>query len=1200
MANKKKKITTAIVAGVTAVALLLGGTFAWQSINQTALNEVDNVVNPGGRLHDDFNGSNKDVYVENFADENIFARIRLEEFFEITQAGGTVHSIAGARDENGNVAEYALHDFYSENATEAYWNWQTGGSTVFMPTFNKNKDSLVADVNGTYNGKDGVVTNDADDDRYSDYIEYYFGQKLSGDAIYDYDSNDADELGENLDDYESYPDNVTTVTEEHTAKNTLGATLISMDEWFDDYSAEPGPYWVYDTDGWVYWADAIEPGEATGLLLDGISLKDKMDDSWYYAINVIAQFVTADDVGKSDNTGFYDTTEGLPAPTPEAEALLKAIGVDMGEDEPGSGDEVFTPQAGTLEGINMKLRSDSEYIHVNEATNTLLVRPDVSWTKVYVDLIHPTLELELVDTTQAIFEWDEESGDWVSHDENIVDIKYYDDGLDLNLIEDAAGKYKLTADYSDDDGNTYEGSIEFVIEVYDGPLSDDEDREEPYITYTFVPEGEGNPNIYRKGNVVCLGDFLYIEVFDEEGSPISWDGISITDDDDNSYEYTTEGIETYWDGDEEYQITPQAKIEIPETTATGEICLNIKTPGDDSMVYFVYIQVIQAWEISLIDENGDEHYKGATIPEGEYSPSLNYSEYEDGYPEGKMTLTYYDEEGEQIGETLVYEEAPDVINVIKNHDGAVAEYFVLTHTVAEGSPLNYEGSFYVTEAEEDDEGGDLLFNDILLWNDLDEEENTVKGGEFILFGATVFSDGGDQIAYTDDVTFAVEEVTASGVSTMSVFETTRMDGNALFVAEDITNRGVTEIIVTATYTDQDGKEYKSETPCTLKVKEGESPLSVNLKIDGKEINYYDPINKVYQFFISLQSMKEETYSFNATLNDAPAEGVTWSIEEDDLGYYVGEDGGYVYAYAVEDLRFEWNDEISVKKGDKIARINTSTGEFEILADDCDRSIQFLIQATDEANGYENAVTLYINRVDANFHVYDADKEADTIDSYFATYTSGTESVINLGFSLLLHDKAADIDLKEITGFTLFEVGSDWSREVIDESLYSFEKNDDGSATLTIHSGVTAAKLEFEVFYNHGVKSPRTPDGLSDASLTITDSNAPTDDNEVDRLVIMNNDGEESCTYVTGSYTKIRLYATPYTASGNEVYSGSVTWYLEGNPKDVKLVQDGFSAEVWIFKADAGQITVKAIYSKPNSLSVHKDDSFIITAESNNA
>ena len=80
---KKKKLVTAVVAVATAAALTLGGTFAWQSISQTALNEASDVINPGGRLHDDFyiddNGNyNADIYVENFAEDEIFARVRLE------------------------------------------------------------------------------------------------------------------------------------------------------------------------------------------------------------------------------------------------------------------------------------------------------------------------------------------------------------------------------------------------------------------------------------------------------------------------------------------------------------------------------------------------------------------------------------------------------------------------------------------------------------------------------------------------------------------------------------------------------------------------------------------------------------------------------------------------------------------------------------------------------------------------------------------------------------------------------------------------------------------------------------------------------------------------------------------------------------------------------------------------------------------
>ena len=73
-----------------------------------------------------------------------------------------------------------------------------------------------------------------------------------------------------------------------------------------------GKYWVYDTDGWAYWAEAIQPGEATGLLLDGIEPVMEPAEKWYYAIDVVGQFASSGDWGSADaQTGFY--ADGLSA-----------------------------------------------------------------------------------------------------------------------------------------------------------------------------------------------------------------------------------------------------------------------------------------------------------------------------------------------------------------------------------------------------------------------------------------------------------------------------------------------------------------------------------------------------------------------------------------------------------------------------------------------------------------------------------------------------------------------------------------------------------------------------------------------------------------------------------------------------------------------------------------------------------------------
>ena len=286
----------AVTAAVTALAVLLSGTYAWTSLSQIALNEVDGEPNPGGRLHDDFNGENKDVYVENFSNQNIYVRVRLDEYLEIGAGAGTgsggAHSIVeGAElDDRGTWTTYVYGD--EESPFRQYYELSWGGSTVYMPTFNKDNESLEADINGTY-------AND-----YEDYATYEMGDQVTDDAVYSADESQ---------------------TETHTATTTQTATVISMKDWIE-MGSPTGDFWVYDTDGWAYWAEALAPSEATGLLLDGISLVEGIAEEWYYAINVVAQFATAGDIGfDTDDTGFYDLTINSAAPTASAETLLERI-----------------------------------------------------------------------------------------------------------------------------------------------------------------------------------------------------------------------------------------------------------------------------------------------------------------------------------------------------------------------------------------------------------------------------------------------------------------------------------------------------------------------------------------------------------------------------------------------------------------------------------------------------------------------------------------------------------------------------------------------------------------------------------------------------------------------------------------------------------------------------------------------------------
>lgn len=284
-------------------------------------------------MHDDFvditndeNGNavfetmtfNKDVYAENFtslADNGVqvFARIRLDEYMEFGNGAGVLNHdgtasalnsakslVEGAKLEDKTTwSTYIYGD--DDSVFREYWEMSFGGSTIYMPTFNKDMNSLEADINGTF------------DAHFDDYVKYGLDSKLRDDAVYAAQAEDG---------------TITTEikNEEHKAKSTLNGTVIPMQRWIDE-GKKCGNYWVYDTDGWAYWASPINPDTATGLLLDGINRTEKvMNDNWYYAINVVAQFITYDDIGSDDNTGFYDTTAGS-APSENALVLLDTIGV---------------------------------------------------------------------------------------------------------------------------------------------------------------------------------------------------------------------------------------------------------------------------------------------------------------------------------------------------------------------------------------------------------------------------------------------------------------------------------------------------------------------------------------------------------------------------------------------------------------------------------------------------------------------------------------------------------------------------------------------------------------------------------------------------------------------------------------------------------------------------------------------------------
>ncbi|MBC8544594.1 DUF6273 domain-containing protein [Bianquea renquensis] len=381
---KNRKVVSAVMAVVVATAILLTGTFAWQSISQMALNEVaEEYVNPGGRLHDDFDGVNKDVYVENFMGEGeaggvpIYARVRLDEYLETGLGAGIKDGMDGENLATPLVAGTDINDVTTwtthlpeegdpagtNSAFREYYTWEMGGKTVYMPTFLKNRDSLKADINGTYAGPDGDPA--TDEDRYGDYETYTVGQTKTADAEYDADDNDIDEGDAGVEDV-----NYTLQSETHTAAETLEAQVLTMAQW-KAMGAPAGPYWVYDTDGWAYWAQAIQPGEATGLLLNGIHLEKTMTTDCYYGIHVVAQFTDGrdGDWGKGAGNGFY-TPDAGPEPSIDALQLLHQA----------AGELLKVTVSSENNAITVKTASNLQFNAAVTIADTAITNQGVTWT----------------------------------------------------------------------------------------------------------------------------------------------------------------------------------------------------------------------------------------------------------------------------------------------------------------------------------------------------------------------------------------------------------------------------------------------------------------------------------------------------------------------------------------------------------------------------------------------------------------------------------------------------------------------------------------------------------------------------------------------------------------------------------------------------------------------------------------------------
>ena len=248
---------------VVLAANLVTGTYA-RSLFTINPQESDGSESAGVTLHNHGTVDNQyqNIFIENWGDVSTFARIRLREYMEFGEGAGnknpsenfstpliptaelnntdTWHIHIPHNNETPNICSFG----YEASLFHTYWEWTMGGQKYFYPVPEHKRSSAME----------------------------------SGDRYVD--SGSPPHLHANS------PDSPYGIP----VSQTMSSEVVTMAQWVN--AGKPiGNYWVIDTDGWAYWANAIAPGTATGLLLHRTEMIEAIPSDFFYAIHVEMQVV---------------------------------------------------------------------------------------------------------------------------------------------------------------------------------------------------------------------------------------------------------------------------------------------------------------------------------------------------------------------------------------------------------------------------------------------------------------------------------------------------------------------------------------------------------------------------------------------------------------------------------------------------------------------------------------------------------------------------------------------------------------------------------------------------------------------------------------------------------------------------------------------------------------------------------------------
>lgn len=293
--SKKRKALSATLTVAMAATMLLSGTLAYfyqSSATNTIKNASKNVIG-----HDDFvqvsktDGVvkyDKDVYVENLGGTPVLVRVKLSEKFTLNGKPVTI-------DADGKAASVV--------------HIPASGATAGIGT--KDNDTA-ADANNIHH----YFTWDIGSVNQVGVTRSYY--LSAGAAAYSDQTTDSDPTpGVYLDEKNVAHDDSQTVyaSAYQGAKPLKVGSVITMTEYLsdtygagdDDTGRKTYKGWVIDDseggNGWAYWSQWLQPGDTTGILLNGVTVDAELVNAGYqYDIDVDFEAVDREDEGLWTNT----------------------------------------------------------------------------------------------------------------------------------------------------------------------------------------------------------------------------------------------------------------------------------------------------------------------------------------------------------------------------------------------------------------------------------------------------------------------------------------------------------------------------------------------------------------------------------------------------------------------------------------------------------------------------------------------------------------------------------------------------------------------------------------------------------------------------------------------------------------------------------------------------------------------------------